>query len=169
MDVVLGAAQMNLAKDGEVVPVLFLQTEADEQMVVVLENFPDDGDEKQLYLTTLGIALDSTGRTVEEAIREMADRVDVEELRSLAAVITQSERFGASLVKALRIHSEHLRAKRLQRAEEMGQKAVVKLLIPTILLIFPAMFVVVLGPPTMQIVKMIEATNRVEKAAPPPP
>jgi tight adherence protein C len=99
------------------------------------------------------------GRSVGEAVREMAERADLEELRSLASVIIQSERFGASLVKSLRIHSENLRYKRLQRAEEMAQKAVVKLLIPTILFIFPAMFVVVLGPPAMQIVKMFQSTS----------
>ena len=68
VDVVMGAAQMNLAKDGELVPALFLQTQDDEQMVVVLENFPADGDEKRLYLASLGVALHSTGRRIDEAI-----------------------------------------------------------------------------------------------------
>lgn len=68
VDVVLGAAQLNLAKDGELVPALFLRTQDDEQVVVVLENFPADSDSKQLYLTALGLALDSTGRHVAEAL-----------------------------------------------------------------------------------------------------
>src|SRR3990172_6978642 len=65
---VLGAAQMNLAKDGELVPALFLQTKDDEHLVVVLENFPSDSDEKRMYLTALGIALDNTSRSPIEAI-----------------------------------------------------------------------------------------------------
>jgi tight adherence protein C len=86
------------------------------------------------------------GRSTGEALREFGDRCDLEELRALASVVVQSERFGASLVKSLRVHAEALRVKRLQYAEEMAQKAVVKILFPTILLIFPAIFVVMVGP-----------------------
>jgi tight adherence protein C len=86
------------------------------------------------------------GRTTGEALKHFADRADLEELRSLASVIIQAERFGASLVKALRVHAETLRVKRLQYAEEMAQKAATKILFPTILFIFPSTFVVILGP-----------------------
>jgi tight adherence protein C len=94
------------------------------------------------------------GRSPGEAVRLFADRADLEELRSLASVITQSERFGASLVKALRVHADTLRTKRLQRAEELAAKASTKLLFPTVLLILPGVFVIILGPAFIQIVAM---------------
>jgi tight adherence protein C len=86
------------------------------------------------------------GRSPGEALREFAVRADLEELRGLASVILQSERFGASLVRALRVHAETLRGRRILAAEEMAQKAVVKLLFPTVLFILPALFIAVLGP-----------------------
>ena len=99
------------------------------------------------------------GRSVGEALRQMADRLELEEIRNLAAVVQQSERFGASLVKALRVHAETLRIRRLQHAEEMAQKAAVKILIPTILFIFPAMFIVVLGPPVVEVLRMLRGVG----------
>lgn len=91
------------------------------------------------------------GRTTGEAMRQFAERCDLEEIRNLASVINQSERFGASLVKTLRVHADSLREKRLQHAEEMAQKAAIKILFPTILCIFPGIFLVVLGPAVMQL------------------
>ena len=96
------------------------------------------------------------GRSAGEALRQFADRTDLEEIRGLASVILQAERYGASLVKALRVHAETLRTRRVQQAEERAQKAVVKLLVPTILFIFPAIFIVVLGPPLMEVLPMLE-------------
>jgi tight adherence protein C len=95
------------------------------------------------------------GRSTGEALRQFAGRADLEEIRSLASVVIQSERFGASLVKALRVHAETLRQKRMQYAEEMAQKASTKMLFPTILLIFPGVFIVILGPAAIQIVSML--------------
>src|SRR5262249_30528377 len=63
------------------------------------------------------------GRSPGEGLQKMGVRVDLEEIRSLASVITQAERFGASLVRSLRVHAESLRVKRQQHAEEMAQKA----------------------------------------------
>jgi tight adherence protein C len=88
-----------------------------------------------------------------ESLQKMGARTDLEEIRSLASVIAQAERFGASLVKSLRVHAETLRTKRQQRAEEMAQKASVKVLFPTLLFIFPAVFVVILGPAAYQIME----------------
>jgi tight adherence protein C len=82
----------------------------------------------------------------------LAARTDLEEMRNLAAVIVQSERYGTSVVKALRIHSETLRLQRQQRAEELAQKAAVKILFPTLLCIFPAVFIVILGPAVFQLI-----------------
>jgi tight adherence protein C len=94
------------------------------------------------------------GRTSGEAIRKMGERTDLEEVRSLASVILQSEKFGASLVKSLRVHSETLRVKRMQRAEELAQAAGTKILFPTVLFILPAMFAVILGPAVIHLVRI---------------
>ncbi len=89
------------------------------------------------------------GRTTGQAIRQFAQRFDLEELRSLASVIIQAERFGSGVVKAITVYADTLRLRRQQRAEEMAHKAGVKLLFPTVLFIFPGMFVVLLGPAAM--------------------
>jgi tight adherence protein C len=94
------------------------------------------------------------GRTSGEALRKMGERTDLEEVRTLASVILQAEKFGASLVKSLRVHSETLRVKRMQRAEEMAQQASTKVLFPTILFILPAMFVVILGPAVIHVMEI---------------
>ncbi|HKQ48149.1 MAG TPA: type II secretion system F family protein [Phycisphaerae bacterium] len=81
-----------------------------------------------------------------EALTKMADRTAVPEMRALIAVITQAEKLGTSVAKALRNQADSLRTKRRQKAEERAQKTAVKLLIPLILFIFPAIFVVLAGP-----------------------
>jgi tight adherence protein C len=91
------------------------------------------------------------GRGPGEALNHFAQRTDLEEALSLASVVGQSERFGASLVKSLRTHSESLRIKRKQKAEEKAQKASTMILIPTLLLIFPAVFVILLAPAVYQV------------------
>lgn len=91
------------------------------------------------------------GVSIGDGMQKLADRADLEEMRNLAAIIVQSERFGTSVVKALRIHADTLRQQRQQRAEEMAQKAAVKILFPTLLCIFPAIFIVILGPAAFQI------------------
>jgi tight adherence protein C len=91
-----------------------------------------------------------------EAMRRLATRCDIEEVRSLAAVLLQSERFGASTSKALRVQADQLRLKRHQRAEERAQRAAVLILFPTLLCIFPAVFLVFLGPAVWRILDMFE-------------
>lgn len=95
------------------------------------------------------------GRTTGEAVRELANRFDLEELRSMASVIIQAERIGSSVAGALEVFAATLREKRNQRAEEMAQKAAVKLLFPTVICIFPAIFVVILGPAVIQILRVM--------------
>jgi tight adherence protein C len=94
------------------------------------------------------------GRSTGEALRKMGERCDLEEVRSLASVIMQAERYGASLVKSLRVHSEALRVRRMQQAEERAQKAATKVLFPTILFILPAMFIVILGPAIIHVIQI---------------
>ena len=99
------------------------------------------------------------GLTSGEALRKMGERSDLEEVRSLASVILQSERLGASLVKSLRVHSESLRHKRYQRAEEKAAVAATKVLFPTLLFILPAVFVVILGPAAFRLIEMLGKMN----------
>ncbi len=100
------------------------------------------------------------GQTAGEALRRLGERADMEEVRSLASVIIQSERFGAGLNKSLKMHADTLRMKRQQRAEEMAQKAGTKVLFPTLLFIFPAIFVVILGPAMVQISNTLLKLNK---------
>jgi tight adherence protein C len=97
------------------------------------------------------------GRTTGEALRQFADRFDVEELRSLASVVIQSERFGASVVKALRVHADSFRIKRHQYAEAQAQKAPLKLVFPTVLFIFPALYIVLMGPAGITLYDMLDS------------
>lgn len=91
------------------------------------------------------------GQSAAEALRGIADRFDLEELRGMAAVVKQAERVGSSVASALEVFAETLRLKRSQQAEEMAAKAAVKMLFPTLLCIFPAIFVVILGPAAIQV------------------
>jgi tight adherence protein C len=96
------------------------------------------------------------GRSTGEALSEFADRFDAEELRGLSSVINQAERFGASITKALRVHAESLREKRQRFAEEQAEKAPVKLIFPTVLCIFPALYIVLVGPAFIRFLEMLD-------------
>lgn len=91
------------------------------------------------------------GLTNGEALSRFAGRFDLEELRSLASVVKHSETLGGSITKALAVYAETLRVRRHQRAEEMAQKAAIKILFPTAFCIFPGLFIVILGPAAIQI------------------
>jgi tight adherence protein C len=90
------------------------------------------------------------GLSAGESLKKMGERCGLADVRELASVLLQSERFGASMAKALRTHAESLRQERQQRIEELAQKAAVKILFPTLLCIFPAIFIVLLGPAAFQ-------------------
>lgn len=81
-----------------------------------------------------------------EALKNLAERTGLADVRSLVGVLVQTDRFGTSVGHALRVHSENLRDKRRQRAEEEAAKLSIKMLFPLICFIFPAIFVVLLGP-----------------------
>jgi len=81
-----------------------------------------------------------------EALRAMADRAGVPELTSFVAAIIQADQLGVSLARVLHIQSEQMRIRRRQRAEELAHQAPIKMMIPLVFLIFPALFVVLLGP-----------------------
>lgn len=81
-----------------------------------------------------------------EAWKHLADRTGLDIIRNLVSMLVQSEQFGTSVAKTLRVHSDTLRTKRVQEIEEKAAKLSVKLLFPLVLFIFPSLFVVVLGP-----------------------
>ena len=86
------------------------------------------------------------GRPRAEAWKHLGERTGVDSVRNLVSMLVQSEQFGTSIAKTLRIHSDTLRTKRIQQVEEKAAKLSVKLLFPLVFFIFPALFVVVLGP-----------------------
>ena len=91
------------------------------------------------------------GREREEALRNLAERTGVDDLRSLVAMLIQTDRFGTSIAKAIRVFSDSLRTKRRQRAEQAAQKAAVKLLFPLACFLFPTLFIAILGPALLQL------------------
>lgn len=91
------------------------------------------------------------GANRSDAMRALDDRVNVPELRSFVMAIIQADTFGVSIGRVLRSQSEEMRIKRRQLAEEQAQKAPVKMMIPMVFCIFPALFAVVLGPAILQI------------------
>lgn len=86
------------------------------------------------------------GKSRREALRDMANRVQVEELTSFVAAIVQADQLGVSIGKVLRVQSEEMRVRRRQRAEEAAQKAPIKMLFPMAFLLMPALFIILLGP-----------------------
>jgi tight adherence protein C len=91
------------------------------------------------------------GTPRDEALRNFGERTDLADIRSLMAMLIQTDRFGTSIAQALRVHSDTLRIKRRQRAEEAAAKTTIKLIFPLVLFVFPAMFVVILGPAVLHI------------------
>ncbi len=92
------------------------------------------------------------GRTRRDALRDMAERTGVEDVQTFVASIIQADQLGVPLTKILRIQSDQMRIRRRQRAEEAAQKAPIKMLFPMVFLIFPALFVVILGPAVPRII-----------------
>jgi tight adherence protein C len=86
------------------------------------------------------------GRARSEAWKHMSDRTGVESLRNLVSMLVQTEQFGTSIAKMLRVHADTLRVQRVQMIEELAAKTSVKLVFPLVLFIFPALFLVTLGP-----------------------
>ena len=107
---------------------------------------------KEFELANLEIRV---GRERSEALRNMAERSGVDDLNSLVGMLIQADRFGTSIARAVRVYSDSLRTKRRQRAEQAAQKAAFKLLLPLGLLLFPTMFIIILGPALLNIMDMM--------------
>jgi tight adherence protein C len=105
---------------------------------------------EQLELTNLEIR---AGTPRDEALRSLGERTGVDDIQSFVGMLIQTDRFGTSIADALRVHSDVLRTKRRQRAEEAAAKTAIKMLFPLVFFIFPAMFVVILGPAVIQVIR----------------
>ena len=95
------------------------------------------------------------GKARTEALRNLADRTGVDDLSALVAMLVQTDKFGTSVASSLRVFSETMRTKRRQRAEEAAAKTGVKMVFPLVLCIFPAIWVVTIGPAAIQFVKVL--------------
>jgi tight adherence protein C len=95
------------------------------------------------------------GTARSEALHNLAERTGVDDLGSLVAMLVQTDRFGTSVAQSLRVHSDTLRVKRRQRAEEAAAKTGVKMVFPLVFCIFPAIWVVTIGPAAISFIKVI--------------
>jgi tight adherence protein C len=96
------------------------------------------------------------GRERDEALRNLAERTGVDDLHSLVAMLIQTDKFGTSIARALRVFSDSLRTKRRQRAEQAAQKAAVKLLFPLACFLFPTLFIAILGPAALNLMDVLD-------------
>lgn len=95
------------------------------------------------------------GRPRREVLHELGIRTGVDDLKSLAAVLIQADKFGSSVAQALRVQSDSMRVKRRQIAEERAQQTAVKMLFPLVLFIFPGIFVVLVGPAAISMMNQL--------------
>lgn len=93
------------------------------------------------------------GKMRKDALRDMANRMDVPDVTSFVAAIVQTEQLGVSIAKVLKIQSDQMRIKRRQRAEERAQQAPIKMLFPMVFLIFPSIYIVLLGPAVLTVME----------------
>jgi tight adherence protein C len=105
---------------------------------------------EELTLANLQLQM---GRPRREVLHDLGVRTGVDDVKSLAAILIQADRFGSSIAQALRVQSDSMRTRRRQLAEEKAAKTAVKLIFPLVLFIFPAIFVVLVGPAAIQIQK----------------
>jgi tight adherence protein C len=111
---------------------------------------------EELALANMAIR---AGTPREQALLDLAERTGLSDIRSLVTMVIQTDRFGTSVAKSLRVHSESMRTKRRQRAEEEAAKTTIKMVFPLTFCIFPALFVVVLGPAFISIFETFGQLN----------
>jgi len=100
------------------------------------------------------------GRARNEVLHDLGARTGVDDLKALAAILIQADKFGSSVAQALRVQSDSMRTRRRQIAEEKAAKTAVKLIFPLVLFIFPGIFVVLVGPAAIVMVReMFPAMN----------
>ena len=114
-------------------------------------SYPALAEEMRLISTEM-----RAGKPRLEAFKNFASRTKVEEVRSLVAMLIQTDRFGTSVAQALRTHAEVARTKRRQNAEERAAKIGVKLVFPLVLCLFPSLYVAILGPAVVDYIKVFK-------------
>ena len=92
------------------------------------------------------------GRARQHVLQELGTRSGVDDLKSLASILIQADKFGSSIAQALRVQSDGMRVKRRQLAEERAQQTAVKMIFPLVLFIFPGIFVVLVGPAAIMMI-----------------
>lgn len=112
--------------------------------------YPELSDELRLINLEL-----RAGKPRPEALRNLADRTGVDDLSALVTMLIQTDKFGTSVAQSLRVYSETLRTKRRQRAEEAAAKTGVKMVFPLVLCIFPAIWIVTIGPAIIKFVEVL--------------
>lgn len=117
----------------------------------VIHNVP--GELSDEFARVLGET--SAGSNRSDALRALQERIDIPEIRSFVMAMIQADKFGVSIGRVLRAQADEMRIKRRQLAQEKAQKAPVKMLIPMVFCIFPALFVVILGPAMINIVETL--------------
>lgn len=110
---------------------------------------------EELHL--LGLEL-RAGVARTDALRNLSRRIDLEEIKSLIALLVQTDRFGTSIGQALRVHSEAMKVSRQMKAEERAAKLPVKLLFPLLFFIFPSLFIVIIGPAIIRVIRTLLPT-----------
>lgn len=117
----------------------------------VAEELDDAAPEVCSELHTANMQL-QMGKPRREVLHDLGVRTGVDDMRALAAILIQADRFGSSIAKALRVQSDSMRVKRRQIAEEKAAKTAVQMIFPLVLFIFPGIFVVLVGPAAIQMV-----------------
>lgn len=112
--------------------------------------YPELSDELRLINLEL-----RAGKPRSEALRNLADRTGVDDLSALVTMLIQTDKFGTSVAQSLRVYSETLRTKRRQRAEEAAAKTGVKMVFPLVFCIFPAIWIVTIGPAAIRFVTVL--------------
>ena len=176
--VMAGSLLVTMALIGYYLPDLFLHSKTSQRRTAFTEGFPDAMDllvvcveaglgldaaiqrvGRELALSHQELAIEFSilslelraGKSRADALRAMAERTDVEQVKSLVALLIQAEHFGTSIATALREHASEMRLVRIQTAKEKAAKLPVKLLFPIVFFIFPALFIVVLAPAVLRI------------------
>jgi tight adherence protein C len=103
------------------------------------------------------------GRSRNEVLHELGSRTGVDDLKALAAILIQADKFGSSVAQALRVQSDSMRVRRRQLAEEKAAKTAVKLIFPLVIFIFPAIFIVLVGPAAITMINEMLPAMKVQK------
>jgi tight adherence protein C len=167
---------------GFIAPSFYLDSKPEERQRLIRNNFPNSVDQL-IVCTEAGLGLEASLQRVakdsvlssdvmshelglviaelqagvdkERALKHLVERTGVEEIRGLVTALTQSMRFGTSVAETLRVYSDDMRDRRMQRAEEEAAKLAVKMLFPLAFCFFPGIFIVILGPAVISIYKAL--------------